>query len=439
MALVLAGVLLLAAERTARRPELVAALGAYAIGVIGALALGCAVSLRDAWLTGSLSLLLAATAWVGRRLGLPAVRRPAWVLAVVVLVRLGADVDLLPAREAASALHVAYAYGVPLAAFALAARWSRRGQPDPLADFLVGGALLLWLLLLATRPHRRGTGWHAGARPGGDRPRRRGPAGHGVRAAALAPGGSDGPHPALRLADARDPGRCGPAGGSARLGEPAQDRGAGRPLAGPRPATGRLRRPGALAVRARPRGRAHGSPLAGHLLAFVWLTLEVRHWFQGPSLRGPTGEAEWLAYSAAWLAWAALLLGLGVRLDRRPLRVAALAIAAVAIAKAFLFDLAELGGLYRAASFLALGLCLVGVGWLYRRLVGPAPSQAELEKPGLTSMRRSGKVAPSRVLERESSPSPGRWSFSICGRSGPATWRWRLASALQGSSRTVTA
>ena len=148
LALVLAGVLLLAAERTARRPELVAALGAYAIGVIGALALGCAVSLRDAWLTVSLSLLLAATAWIGRRLDLPAVRRPAWVLAAVVLARLAADIDLLPAREAASALRVAYAYGVPLIASALAARWSRRGQPDPLADFLIGGALLLWLLLL---------------------------------------------------------------------------------------------------------------------------------------------------------------------------------------------------------------------------------------------------------------------------------------------------
>ncbi|HEX8375131.1 MAG TPA: DUF2339 domain-containing protein, partial [Geminicoccaceae bacterium] len=91
--------------------------------------------------------------------------------------------------------------------------------------------------------------------------------------------------------------------------------------------------------------------------------------FQGPVLTGPTGEGEWLAYSAAWLAWAALLLGLGIRLDRRPLRVAALAIAALAVAKTFLFDFAGLAGLYRAGSFLALGLCLVGIGWLYRRLV----------------------------------------------------------------------
>jgi uncharacterized membrane protein len=116
-------------------------------------------------------------------------------------------------------------------------------------------------------------------------------------------------------------------------------------------------------------GWARGAGVASHVVAFAWLTLEVRHWFQGPVLTGPTGEAERLAYSAAWLAWAALLLGLGVRLDRRPLRVAALAVAALAVAKTFLFDLAGLDGLYRAGSFLALGLCLVGIGWLYRRLV----------------------------------------------------------------------
>ena len=166
LALVLAGVLLLAAERTARRPELVAALGAYAIGVIGALALGCAVSLRDAWLTVSLSLLLAATAWVGRRLDLPAVRRPTWVLAAVVLVRLAADVDLLPAREAASALHVAYAYGVPLARL-------RAGRPlvtaraARSAGRLPGrrGAAALAAPARPARPHRRGTGWRRGSPP----------------------------------------------------------------------------------------------------------------------------------------------------------------------------------------------------------------------------------------------------------------------------------
>ncbi len=114
----------------------------------------------------------------------------------------------------------------------------------------------------------------------------------------------------------------------------------------------------------------------GLLLALVWLTLEIRHLFQGPVLTGATTEAEWLAYSVGWLAFAGLLLALGIRLDRRMLRAAALAVAGVAVLKTFLFDLGELEGLYRAASFLGLGLCLIAIGWLYRRFVVPPPAGA---------------------------------------------------------------
>ena len=325
LALVLAGVLLLAAERTARRPELAAALGAYAHrGDRRAWPLGCAVSLRDAWLTVSLSLLLAATAWVGRRLDLPAVRRPTWVLAAVVLVRLAADVDLLPAPEAASALRVAYAYGVPLARL-------RAGRPlvtaraARSAGRLPGrrGAAALAAPARPARPHRRGARRRRGSPPW----RRPGSAPAPWACWARPTRCCAGAGRTRRRASRATAGRRSPIlGGAALLVgpldalNPLEDRGARRPLAGPRPAAGRLRRPGAL-VPCR-RARAPGGPAArvaaaaGHLLAFVWLTLEVRHWFQGPSLRGPTREAEWLAYSAAWLAWAALLLGLGVRLDR---------------------------------------------------------------------------------------------------------------------------
>lgn len=66
------------------------------------------------------------------------------------------------------------------------------------------------------------------------------------------------------------------------------------------------------------------------------------------------------------------LLALGLRRGDRPLRAAALAVASLARAKTFLLDSAELAGLYRAASFLALGLCLVAVGWLHRRFVAAA-------------------------------------------------------------------
>jgi uncharacterized membrane protein len=49
------------------------------------------------------------------------------------------------------------------------------------------------------------------------------------------------------------------------------------------------------------------------------------------------------------------------------------------VAKAFLIDMAALTGIWRALSFIGLGLALVGIGYLYQRLLFPprsAPSPA---------------------------------------------------------------
>jgi uncharacterized membrane protein len=42
----------------------------------------------------------------------------------------------------------------------------------------------------------------------------------------------------------------------------------------------------------------------------------------------------------------------------------------VAVAKVFLFDASGLDGLLRIGSFVALGLSLIGIGWLYSRYLG---------------------------------------------------------------------
>ncbi len=39
------------------------------------------------------------------------------------------------------------------------------------------------------------------------------------------------------------------------------------------------------------------------------------------------------------------------------------------IAKAFLIDMSTLTGVYRALSFICLGLVLVAIGWLYQRIL----------------------------------------------------------------------
>ena len=40
------------------------------------------------------------------------------------------------------------------------------------------------------------------------------------------------------------------------------------------------------------------------------------------------------------------------------------------VLKVFLFDMAELEGVLRAASFMGLGVCLIGIGLFYQRVLG---------------------------------------------------------------------
>ena len=49
----------------------------------------------------------------------------------------------------------------------------------------------------------------------------------------------------------------------------------------------------------------------------------------------------------------------------------AAAVVALTIAKVFLVDMAGLTGIFRALSFIGLGAVLVGIGWLYQRMLFP--------------------------------------------------------------------
>ena len=89
-------------------------------------------------------------------------------------------------------------------------------------------------------------------------------------------------------------------------------------------------------------------------------------------------DAEQYTYSAAWLAFGVALLLAGIALTSRPLRLASAAVVLAATAKVFLIDLAGLAGGFRALSFIGLGLVLVGIGWLYQRLLFP---QTRTEPP----------------------------------------------------------
>jgi uncharacterized membrane protein len=114
-------------------------------------------------------------------------------------------------------------------------------------------------------------------------------------------------------------------------------------------------------------------PAGGMALLFVLLNLEIADVFaEGRRIAvNPFSSslAEGLAYTLGWAAFAIVLLVLGIARASRPARVAALALLVATVCKCFLFDLAQLGGLYRVASFVGLAVCLALVALLLQKFV----------------------------------------------------------------------
>jgi hypothetical protein len=118
-------------------------------------------------------------------------------------------------------------------------------------------------------------------------------------------------------------------------------------------------------------GRLRASSLdlsLGTVLLFALVNIEIADWFATGrvvtfNLTGGASLAQDLAYTLAWAVFGVGLLAAGIAGKSRAARVAALALLIVTVLKAFLHDLARLGGLYRVASFvgLAISLALVAV------------------------------------------------------------------------------
>jgi len=118
--------------------------------------------------------------------------------------------------------------------------------------------------------------------------------------------------------------------------------------------------------------------VAAIILALVYLTLEVRRIFHGPVIGGfATSDAEQYTYSAVWLVFGVALLLAGIALKSQPARFASAAVVLLTVGKVFLYDLAGVQGVFRALSLICLGLTLMGIGWLYQRLLFPPRSRSE--------------------------------------------------------------
>jgi uncharacterized membrane protein len=384
-ALLLAALYAVATEtlgKRAPRPGLAAAQALFATGAIAALALALTMALEKGWLTVALALMVPGIAWVSLTRPLPALRVLAATIVVLVLVRIaweprivGADVGTTPIFN-----WLLYGYGIPAAAFWLAGHLLRQRGDDGPARIVDSGAITLTVLtaFLEIRHYiNLGDVYYRSASLaevalqvgvglamviGFERVRRiTRSVVHDVGALIIA---------ALTLAAI-----------VFGLGIAENPLITGAPVGGPfinlillgygLPAV--LAAVLALTARGvRPPQYSAAAAVTAVALALLYLTLEVRRLYHGEVLTaGSTGDAEQYTYSAVWLAFGVTLLAVGLWLRSQAVRVASAAVVILTVVKVFLVDMGGLTGIYQGLSFTGLGVVLLGIGWLYQRLLFP--------------------------------------------------------------------
>ncbi len=373
--------------KRAPRPGSAASEAIFATGSIASLALALTFALEKGWLTVALALMVPGIAWISQKRPLPMLRWLAAALVVLVLARVGWEPRIVGSAVGTTPIFnwLLYGYGVPALSFWVAGHLLRRRADDVPARIVEAAAILFTVLLAVLEIRHYMTG--------GNIYRSR------TGLAELALDVSGGLAMAIGLEHVR-----------LRSGSIVHDIGAiviaagtlalivfglaffenpmltGDPVGGPfvnlillgygLPAILAI----VLALRTRERRpmiyRATAAVTAV-ALALAYLSLEVRTLYHGSVLTsGFTSQVEQYTYSAVWLGFGVVLLVVGFYLRSQPARLASAAVLILTIAKVFLFDMSELVGIYRALSFIGLGLVLVGIGLLYQRLLFPKQANA---------------------------------------------------------------
>lgn len=394
LALLLAAIFALATEnllRRERRPGIGAASAFYATGALAALALALTFALEKGWLTIALALMAPGAAWIAEKRPLPWLRSLAAIMAAVVTARVGWEPRIVGNDLGTAPIFnwLLYGYGVPAASFWLAGWLLRRRRDDPPARTVDAAAILFTVLLVVLEIRHyvtRGDMYQASAglteialyvnaglamTIGLEYVRRRsGSIVHNVGACIVA---------ALTLiaivADlvyVADPDLARHPVGPAFINLILLGYGIPAVLAITLALIARTTRPLPYRIAA---------AITAMTLALFYLTLEVRRLFHGPILAGPTGDAEQYMYSTVWLLFGIVVLAVGFFLRSQPARLLALGVIAVTIAKVFIVDTASISGIFRALSMIGLGVVLLGIGWLYQRLLYPRLPVASAPAP----------------------------------------------------------
>lgn len=397
LALLLAALFGYATEALIRReprPGMVSASAMFATGALAALALALTFALEKGWLTVGLALMVPGAAWIAEKRPVPWLRWLAAIMVVVVIARIGYEPRIVGSDIGTTPIFnwLLYGYGVPAAAFWFAGHRMRRAADDQPLRMVEAGAILFTVLLAVVEIRHYVTG--------GDIYR---PAVGIIELALQVNVGL-----ALTIGLEHVRGRTGSVvhdAGAMIVGAATLCLVVFELLAafGPRfnnnPVGGVFFNvillgfglPAVLSIilaliarTTRPMPYRAVAAVASVTLALFYLTLQVRRLYHGPILAGPTGDAEQYTYSTVWLAYGVVLLAVGFYLRSQPARFAALAVIALTIAKVFIIDTAAISGIYRAISVIGLGVVLLGIGWLYQRLLfprAPAPPQQATTSP----------------------------------------------------------
>lgn len=107
--------------------------------------------------------------------------------------------------------------------------------------------------------------------------------------------------------------------------------------------------------------------------AFVFINLQIRHLWNGAVNEFiPMSSGELYTYSLVWLLIAIGVVIQATRSQETQLYRVGMCMLLAVIAKIFLVDMSGLAGLLRVASFMGLGLALLGLSFLHKRLSAEA-------------------------------------------------------------------
>ena len=393
LAVVLAAAFAAATEiltKREERPGMPASIALFATGALAALALALTFALEKGWLTIALALMSLGTAWISMQRPIPFLRSLAAILAGIVVLRIGYEPRIVGSAVGTTPIFnwLLLGYGIPAASFWAGSVFLRRGGDDgPLRT--VESAAILFTVLLAFMEirhavnngdvYRQSAGLTEIALQvcvalamaiGLERLRvRTGSVVHNAGAILLTAFAGLATVFGLLILETPILWPIDVGGGFINL----------LLLAYALPSALALLLSYAVAGR-RPVGYANTIAAGALVLALTYVTFEIRRLYHGPVMAaGPTTDAEQYTYSIAWLAFGVVLLGIGILLNSQRARLASAAVIALTILKAFVIDMSTLTGVYRALSFMCLGVVLMAIAWLYQRILfrrqaPPAPA-----------------------------------------------------------------